>query len=82
MSNDRNTSKLAENSSSYDLLESNMAKIEVQRLMEKLSPQDKDLIMLRYFYGYTHKEIAKITGKTEIAVRKKISRIIKQLKDK
>ena len=82
MSNGRNTSKLAENSSNYDLLESNMAKIEVQRLLEKLSPQDKDLIMLRYFYGYTHKEIAKITGKTELAVRKKISRIIKQLKGK
>lgn len=80
MSNNRNTTKLTESSSNYDLLESNMTKIEVQRLMEKLSPQDKDLIMLRYFYGHTHKEIAKITGKTEIAVRKKISRTIAGLR--
>lgn len=80
MSNEHNISKFAENFSGYDLLETNKAKLEVKKLMQKLSPQDKDLIMLRYFYGYTHKEIAKITGKTEIAVRKKISRIIKQLR--
>lgn len=54
----------------------------LQRAMETLSEDKKELIRLRYFSEYSFKEIAEIVGKDEIALRVSIHRTLKELKEK
>ncbi len=50
---------------------------------KKLLHEDEyDLLMKRYNEGYSHREIAEMTGKTVASSKMKISRIIKKLKSK
>lgn len=47
-----------------------------------LSEDEFNLIMMKYGEGYTHQELAKMTGNTVAGNKMKISRIIKKLKSK
>lgn len=47
-----------------------------------LSEDEYNLIMKKYREGYTHQELAKMTGNTVAGNKMKISRIIKKLKNK
>ncbi len=48
--------------------------------INKLEPQDKEIIMLRYFEEMTFAEVAKIVGKREGAVRVRAHRALKSLR--
>ena len=47
--------------------------------LRNLTPEDLELINLKYFAGLTHKEIGELLGKTMDAVKMKSLRIIRQL---
>lgn len=49
--------------------------------LKSLSPTDRKLVYLHYFEGYTSKEIASLTGMRDAAVRKRLERAKKKLKD-
>jgi len=55
---------------------------EVESALRKLKGQTKDAMLLRYIDDYSIKEVAKILGKSEGAVRVMIHRAKKDLKDK
>ncbi len=57
-----------------------LTKILVKEALESLAPQDRALIVLRYMYGYTSKEIATITGKNASTVRSRLSYLVQHLK--
>jgi RNA polymerase sigma-70 factor (ECF subfamily) len=43
-------------------------------LLSPLTPDDRALVLLRYWYGFHAAEIASITGRTPAAVRKRLER--------
>ncbi len=47
--------------------------------VKKLPEEESELIMLRYIFGYTSREIGEITGLKDNTVRSKISRAIMKL---
>jgi RNA polymerase sigma factor (sigma-70 family) len=48
-------------------------------LLADLSPDDRALVLLRYWYGFHAPEIAQITGRTPAAVRKRLERSLAAL---
>jgi RNA polymerase sigma-70 factor, ECF subfamily len=48
-------------------------------LLARLSPDDRALVLLRYWYGFQSPEIAEITGRTPAAVRKRLERSLAAL---
>lgn len=64
-------------SSSEGLSEQNWKFIE---LISSLSEQEQEIISLKYICGFSHKEIAKITGKTVHATRKRYERALQKLR--
>lgn len=48
--------------------------------LKELSPLDREIIYLFYFEGYTSKEIARLVRKTDGAVRKRLERAKKTLR--
>jgi len=53
---------------------------EAKELLDKLSPKYRDIIIFYYIEELSTKEIAKITGKSEVNIRVIISRGLKQLR--
>lgn len=53
----------------------------VQQALSALSDVEKQLVILHYFEEFSYKEIAKITGKNAGAVRVRVHRALKKLKD-
>ena len=53
---------------------------EAKKLLDKLSPKYRDIIIFYYIEELSTKEIAKITGKSEVNIRVIISRGLKQLR--
>lgn len=49
-------------------------------LISPLSPKEQELVALRIIGGFTHKEIAKITGTTVHSAKKRYERAIHQLR--
>ncbi|GIN42351.1 DNA-directed RNA polymerase sigma-70 factor [Heyndrickxia oleronia] len=56
--------------------------IDLAEVFDKLKPEQKTLIFLRYYYGYSISEIAKIMDKPEGTVKSQIHRTLQFLKEK
>lgn len=52
----------------------------VRACMGTLSPDDRDLLLLRYVDGLTHDEIAQVVGKRPVAVRVAVHRATRKLR--
>jgi len=48
--------------------------------MRRLKPRDQEIIALRYFQGFETSVIAKMTGTRHVAVRVRLSRAVKKLR--
>lgn len=53
----------------------------VKKAMVKLSPEQKEIILLKYFQDLTNKEISQLLNKSEEAVRQLQSRAIKKIRE-
>lgn len=53
----------------------------VKRVLAKLSEKDRQILILRYFEDMSHKEIAKITGIKEGALRVRTIRLLNKVKE-
>ncbi len=53
----------------------------VEQLLERLSPEKRDLLALRFAAGLSTAEIAELVGKSEGAVRKQLFRIVRELRE-
>ncbi len=49
-------------------------------LVEKLPPREKNIILLKFFEGYTNRAIAKMTGLSETNVGTIVYRVVKQMR--
>ena len=54
---------------------------EFLELISPLTQDEQMLVSLRFIGGFTHKEIAKITGTTVHAVKKRYERAIRKLRE-
>lgn len=52
----------------------------IDEYLEKLDPEDKDIITMRYYIGMSVDEIVKLTNISEYSIRKKLNSIIKKMK--
>lgn len=68
-------SELEESDPKADLIED-----EIQVLMKKLRPDQRAIIELTYYYGYTYKEIAEILNCPENTVKTRMFNARKQMK--
>jgi len=55
---------------------------DLTQLFNKLDLEERELIILKYWQGYSMKEIARIVGKKHDAIRQQMSRIIKKMRAK
>jgi RNA polymerase sigma-70 factor (ECF subfamily) len=46
----------------------------IQGLLSKLAPEDRNVIVMRYWYDYSYEEIARTTGATVSAVKSRLHR--------
>lgn len=53
----------------------------IQKMLTSLSESQREIITLRYLQELDYSEIAEITGKSEVSVRKTVSRALKILQD-
>ena len=65
-----------------EIAEKEIEKEKLQAILKKLPPDKQELIALRYYSGYSFKEIERITGEDENKNRVKTHRILKSLKEK
>ena len=49
----------------------------INEYLDKLKPEDKDIITMRYFIGMSVDDIVKITNISEYSIRKKLNSIIR-----
>lgn len=54
---------------------------QIKKVIIKLSPDQKEIILLKYFQDLTNKEISQLLGKSEEAIRQLQSRAIKKIKE-
>ncbi len=54
----------------------------VREVLEDLSPEDRYLLFLRFYEGYTTREISSLLGLSESAVKMRLHRLIKRLRGK
>lgn len=54
----------------------------IETFVKDLPPHQQELILLRYQNGLSHREIAEIVGKEEVAVRVAISRALDTIRNK
>ncbi|MDY7011667.1 MAG: sigma-70 family RNA polymerase sigma factor [Planctomycetota bacterium] len=53
---------------------------ELYEAIRKLKPRDQEVIALRYFQGFETSIIAEVTGMSHVAVRVRLSRAVKKLR--
>ena len=53
----------------------------LQKLLDELSPEYRNAVVLRYWYDYSYTEIAEVTGDTESAIKSRLFRARKMLAD-
>ncbi|MEH7235137.1 sigma-70 family RNA polymerase sigma factor [Bacillus sp. JJ1562] len=56
--------------------------MDIELIFEKLKPQQKTLILLRFYYGYSINEIAEILGKPEGTIKSQLHRTLQLVKEK
>jgi RNA polymerase sigma factor (sigma-70 family) len=67
-----------------DLIDSEkkeLVKNKIERMLNSLSDNQKEVVYLKYMIGLQHREIAEILGIQEDSARKQLHRIIKKLRD-
>lgn len=57
-------------------------KLTVNKLIEELQPQEKQIVMMRYYKGSTQTEVAKTLGITQVQVSRIEKRILYSMKQK
>lgn len=57
-------------------------KLTVNKLIEELQPQEKQIVMMRYYKGSTQTEVAKILGISQVQVSRIEKRILYSMKQK
>lgn len=50
----------------------NLDYLDIQRAIEKLDPLDRNMIRLRYHFGFNSKEIGEMLGRSDASVRKRL----------
>ncbi len=56
--------------------------IEAKEILKKADPEDRYLLFLRFYEGYTNKEIASLLELSESAVKMRLHRLLKRLGEK
>lgn len=56
--------------------------MDISTVFEKLKPEQKTIILLRFYYGYSIREIADFTGKPEGTVKSQLHRTLQFIKGK
>ncbi|MDR4888102.1 sigma-70 family RNA polymerase sigma factor [Fredinandcohnia sp. QZ13] len=56
--------------------------MDIELIFEKLRPQQKTLILLRFYYGYSINEISEILGKPEGTIKSQLHRTLQFIKEK
>ena len=67
-----------------DLIDSEkkeLVKNKIERMLNSLSDNQKEVVYLKYMIGLQHREIAEILGIQEDSAREQLHRIIKKLRD-
>jgi len=67
--------------SESDTETSAIVQAKLDALMQELSPQEQHMLVLKYYYGYTYEQMAQILGVRASALRKRVSRLVKRLKE-
>lgn len=57
-------------------------KIDLENVFDKLKPEQKSLILLRFYYGYSIREIANTLEKPEGTIKSQLHRTLFQMKEK
>lgn len=55
---------------------------ELGRILGELTPERREIILLHKYHGFSHGEIAEITGSTEAAVKQKMYRALLDLRER
>ena len=53
----------------------------IRQLLEKLPAAEQNLLLMRYWIGLTHREIAEVSGLPEGTVRREVASILKKLRE-
>ena len=61
--------------------EASIDRMLLRQLLEQLPPEDRRLILLRYFRDHTQAETARVLGMTQVQVSRKESRIIARFRE-
>lgn len=73
---------LKDESDSQKLAQNEIEKEIIKQAIDTLPEHKKELVILRYFSGYSYEEIAKITNENENKIRVSVHRILQELKRK
>lgn len=57
------------------------SRLDAERLLASLSESERNLLLLRYWVGLTHREVASVIGKPEGTVRRETAAILHSLRD-
>lgn len=53
---------------------------ELRRLLARVTPEQREALLLARYYGFTYAEIARMTGSTEAAVKQRVYRALQALR--
>lgn len=73
---------MIDNKSNSDMIQESTNAIFMEQLMEDFSEKDKEILKLRFGYDLPSKEVAKIVGMTDEAVRQRIVRLKQKLRER
>ncbi|MBS4175596.1 sigma-70 family RNA polymerase sigma factor [Bacillus sp. FJAT-49736] len=67
--------------SGYNEEDFSITKMDISSIFEKLKPQQKTLIILRFYYGYSIQEISELMDKPEGTIKSQLHRTLKKFGD-
>ena len=56
------------------------AEVQARKILKKLAPQDRDFLLMRFYYGMSYKEIADVLQIKESTARKRMQRLLKKIR--
>ena len=71
--------KLEEKSEAQEQL---LNRLTLEKVMKDLAPQEKELILRRYFYNQTQTQIAEILGISQVQVSRMERKILREMREK
>ncbi len=72
--------RAAENTVGVDPVESFAYKDALQRLLQRMPAEQREVLLLSRYYGFKYGEIAEMTGSTEAAVKQKAYRAVQSIR--